>query len=131
MKYLLVYSILFLLALNVHGQEKGWTKLGEKTVSFKNETDRVTLIGEEKNVDKIKLKCIQGTLQLKKITIVMKGGEKKEYDAKASGVMTKGMSSLPYSVPDKDAKINYIELEYDTKGKVALTKMAKVEILGK
>ncbi|AWW29621.1 DUF2541 domain-containing protein [Echinicola strongylocentroti] len=131
MKYVFLITLMFFVVVQVNGQEKGWVKLGEKTVAFKTETDKVSLIGNDNTVDKIKLKCIQGTLELNKVTIVMKGGEKKSYDAKALGVMTKGMSSLAYAVPDKDGKISYIELNYDTKGKVALTKMAKVEIWGK
>ena len=105
MRYIFLIPLMIFMTLTVKAQEKGWVKLGEKTVAFKSETDKVSMLGNDNTVDKIKLKCTQGTLQLQEITIVMKGGEKKTYDAKASGVMTKGMSSLPYAVPDKDGKI--------------------------
>lgn len=58
-------------------QNDNWIKIGEKTVSFKNEKDKVTLTGQEKKVDKIRLKCVQGTMQLKSITIVMENGKSK------------------------------------------------------
>lgn len=131
MKYLILTLFFFSLALSGQCQNDNWIKLAEKTVAFKNETDKVNLLGKENTVNKIKLKCVQGTLELKQISIVMKGGERADYDAKGLGVLTKGMSSLAYAVPDKGGKIDYIELEYDTKGKVVLTKKAKVEIWGK
>ncbi|MCQ0113104.1 hypothetical protein [Zhouia amylolytica] len=131
MKIRLVMLLLFVGTLGVNAQSNSWIKLAEKTVAFKSETDKVNLIGKEQRVDRIKLKCTQGTLQLKKVTIVMSDGTKKEYDARAGGILTKGMSSRSFDVPGKDKKIKHIELEYDSKGNVVLTKKAKVEILGK
>ncbi len=129
MKY--VKFLIMLIMFSGYAQGDGWKKLAEKSVAFKSETDKVNLTGNERNVDKIKIKCVQGTVQLKEINIVMEGGEEKKYDAKGIGVMTKGMSSMGYAVPDKDDKVKRIELKYDSKGSIALNKRAKVEIWGK
>ena len=89
-----------------YAQGDNWKKLAEKSVAFKSETDKVTLTGNERTVDKIKIKCVQGTVQLEELTIVMDNGKEKKYDAKGIGILTKGMSSIGYAVPDKDEKLN-------------------------
>ncbi|MDX1762327.1 MAG: hypothetical protein R3218_09260 [Christiangramia sp.] len=129
MKYLLIFFLL--IGFSGIAQKDNWEKLAEKSVAFKNETDKVILTGKERTVDKIKIKCVQGTVQLKSIKIVMDGGKDKEYDARGVGILTKGMSSSSFSVPDKDDKVKSIELDYDSKGSIALNKRAKVEIWGK
>ncbi|TRZ46103.1 DUF2541 domain-containing protein [Robertkochia solimangrovi] len=131
MKTLLVVSLFLITTFVSYTQGDNWIKLADKYVAFKTEKDKVSVSGKEKSVDKIKITCVQGTVQIKSIKIVMANGKEKEYDAKGIGVMTKGMSSLNYSVPDKDEKIKYIELEYDSKGSIVTNKRAKVEIWGK
>ncbi|MCH4823859.1 hypothetical protein ML462_11820 [Gramella lutea] len=123
--------IIILMMFTGYAQGDDWKKLAEKSVAFKSETDNVNLVGNERNVDKIKIKCVQGTVQLKELTIIMENGKEKKYDAKGIGVMTKGMSSMGYAVPDKDDKVKRVELKYDSKGSIALNKRAKVEIWGK
>ncbi len=130
MKYLLLLVFL-VTATTVKAQSDNWIKLAEKNVAFKGDKDKIQLVGSERRIDKVKIKCTQGTLELKSVTIVMENGKTKEYDAKGLGVLTKGMSSAAYSVPDKDDKVKRIELEYDTKGAMLITKRAKVEVLGK
>ena len=129
MKYLVI--LLFLVGFSGIAQNDNWKKLAEKNVAFKNETDKINLVGNERNVDKIKIKCVQGTVQLRKVKIIMEGGEEKEYDARGIGILTKGMSSTAFAVPGKDDKVKRVELDYDSKGNVVLTKRAKVEILGR
>lgn len=131
MKKLIILFLLITATTFSYSQNDNWIKIGEKIVSFKNEKDKITLTGNEKKVDKIKLKCVQGTMQLKSITIVMENGKSKTYDPKGIGVMTNGSSSLAYDVPDKDDKIKRLELEYDSKGNMLVGKRAKVEIWGK
>jgi hypothetical protein len=65
----------------------------------------------------------------------MKDGKEKTFDS--LGVLTSGMSSRNLSLPTKDdAKLDKIELNYESVGNTALqvtgvTKKAHVEILGK
>ncbi|RDI11841.1 DUF2541 domain-containing protein [Flavobacterium sp. AG291] len=112
---------------------QNWVTIAEKTVSFKAEKDVVTPRGDAKSVDKIRIKCVQGTVKLKKVYVEMSDGTKKEYDAKAVGVLTKGMTSLAWDLPGKSgsAKIKKIELQYDSVGNMLLTDKAKVEVQGR
>lgn len=126
--------LLFLVALLgsiVVNAQSGWIKVGEKMVGFKSDTDKIALVGNERDINKVKIKCTQGTLQLKSVNIVMDNGKSKRYDAKAGGILTNGMSSSAYDVPDKNDKVKFVEFQYDTKGMVGVTKRSKIEILGK
>lgn len=129
MKSLLLF--LLVLTTGVYAQNEKWVLLAEKNVAFQGETDKITLTGKERSIDKVKLTCIQGTLELEAVTIVMDDGEEKRYDARAIGILTKGMSSTAFAVPGKEGKVKRIELEYDSKGKMLITKKAKVAIYGK
>lgn len=126
---LLVLSI-FSVSFSQSDKDENWIKIAEKTVGFKSDKDVITPNGSEKKVDKIKIKCIQGTLKLKKVRVEMSDGEKKEYDAKGVGVLSKGMSSFAFSLPGKNNTLKKIELEYDSVGAMLVTKKAKVEIMG-
>jgi hypothetical protein len=111
--------------------EGNWITIAEKIVGFKSDKDVITPSGNEKKVDKIKIKCVQGSLKLKKVRVEMSNGEKKEYDAKGVGVLSKGMSSFAFTLPGKNNTLKKIELEYDSVGALLVTKKAKVEILGR
>lgn len=117
--------------------DSDWDKIAEKTVSFKSETDTVNPLSPFANArfSHIKIKCTQGTVNLKSIKVIMKDGKEKTFDS--LGVLTSGMSSRSLSLPTKDdAKLDKIELNYESVGNTALqvtgvTKKAHVEILGK
>jgi hypothetical protein len=134
----LVGIIFFLLVLtnssalfSQSDNDGNWIKIAEKSVSFKSEEDVVTPSGEEKKVDKIKIKCIQGTLTLKKVRVEMSDGEEKEYDAKGVGILSKGMSSFAFALPGKDNTLKKIGLEYESVGALFITKKAKIEVVGR
>jgi hypothetical protein len=110
--------------------DEKWVKIAQKTVSFKADKDEISPSGKEKKVDKIKIKCIQGTLTLKKVRVEMSDGEKKEYDAKGVGVLSKGMSSFAFDLPETNGTLKKIELEYETVGVMLVTKKAKIEVMG-
>lgn len=117
--------------------DNDWDKIADKTVSFKSETDTVNPLSPFANArfSHIKIKCTQGTVDLKSVKVIMKDGQEKTFDS--LGVLTKGMSSRSLSLPTKDnAKLDKIELNYESVGSTALqvagvTKKSKVEILGK
>ncbi|CAN1489186.1 hypothetical protein MCETHM1_00143 [Flavobacteriaceae bacterium] len=128
-------SLLFAVTISLSsfsqsGNDGNWIKIAEKLVAFKSDKDVITPTGNERKVDKIKIKCVQGTLKLKKVRVEMSDGQKKEYDAKGVGVLSKGMSSLPFNLPGKNNTLKKIELEYYTVGVMMVTKRAKVEIMG-
>ncbi len=133
-------TLSFLLALSscyCIASDNDWDKIGEKIVSFKSETDTVNPLSPFANTrfSHIKVKCTQGTVNLKSITVIMKDGQEKTFDN--LGVLTKGMSSRSLTLPGKDeAKLDKIKLRYESVGSTALqvtgvTKKAHVEILGK
>ncbi len=139
MKLFKAITLSFLLALSSFHSiaSDNWDKIAEKIVSFKSETDTVNPLSPFANTrfSHIKIKCTQGTVNLKSITVVMKDGQEKTFDN--LGVLTKGMSSRNLSLPSKDeAKLDKIKLRYESVGNTALqvtgvTKKAHVEILGK
>jgi len=130
---LCILSVSFLLS----AAEDDWSKIAEKTVSFKSEVDTVSPLSPFANTSfsHIKIQCTQGTVNLKSIKVVMNDGREKFFDS--LGVLTKGMSSRNLSLPaGEKVKLNKIELNYESVGSVALkvagvTEKAKVEILGK
>jgi hypothetical protein len=131
-----ILVLLFLISIVHSGysqskDEGNWITIAEKTVGFKSDKDVITPSGNENKVDKIKIKCVQGTLKLKKVRVEMSNGEKKEYDAKGVGVLSKGMSSFAFTLPGKNNTLKKIELEYDSIGALLVTQKAKVEILGR
>ncbi|TNZ86672.1 hypothetical protein CGK40_24440 [Vibrio parahaemolyticus] len=117
--------------------DSDWSKIADKTVSFKSETDVVNPLSPFANshFSHIKIKCTQGTVNLKSITVIMSDGKEKTFDN--LGVLTKGMSSRNLNLPTKEnAKLDRIELNYESLGSTALkvagvTEKAKVEIWGK
>ena len=128
------FAILLLFVMTIpvmQAQNEKWTKLADKSVAFRAETDRVNLKGDERHANWIKIKCTQGAVQIKEITIIMEGGEKKSYKP-AAGLLNKGMATAPFKVPGKrDDKVKAIEMKYDSKGSIVTNKRAKVDILGK
>lgn len=129
--FVFIFLMLSSLVFSQSSSDGNWIKIAEKMIAFKSDKDVVTPAGNEKKVDKIKIKCIQGTLKLKKVRVEMSDGERKEFDAKGVGVLTKGMSTLAFTLPGKNNTLRRIELEYDSVGALMVTKRAKVEILGR
>lgn len=134
-KYLIAFIMLIVFAstLAVAGNRSDgdWVKIASKRVSFKGETDTVTPTGKEKNISKIKIKCTQGTVKIKKIVAHMSDGSSEELKTKGTGVLTKGISSMPMGLPGKDLKLKKLELTYDTVGVRLVTKRANIEVWGK
>ena len=137
MKIFLAKSILIVIAVFLVNDsllaqtENGWIKIATKTVNYNADKDEVTTSGKEKEVDKIRLRCTQGTVKIKKLTVVMANGNEKELHPKGTGVLTKGSASFSWDVPDGDTKIKKIILEYDAVGNVLITKRGKIEVEGR
>jgi len=129
----LIASIVLIGAFSqLHAQSNdGWIVLAEKTASFKADKDQISLRGNKRDVSKIKIKCTQGTLKLKHLTVTMDDGTTKDYNAKGIGILNKGMSSFAFDLPGKGKKLKHIELEYDSVGNILISKKAKVQVLGK
>ncbi|EJL6725013.1 hypothetical protein NMS00_002309 [Vibrio alginolyticus] len=111
--------------------DNDWEKIADKTVSFKSETDTVNPLSPFANArfSHIKIKCTQGTVDLKSVKVIMKDGQEKTFDS--LGVLTKGMSSRSLSLPTKDNAMNYESVGSTALQVAGVTKKAQVEILGK
>ncbi|BBM63917.1 hypothetical protein [Vibrio alfacsensis] len=118
--------------------DDNWELIAQKTVNFQNETDTVELNGLFKNrqFSKIKMKCIQGTMNIKNMKVIMTDGSEKELKT-MTGTLTKGMSTRAWTLPgSEDAKLKRIDMEYKSWGNMTLnaagvSKKAKIEIWGK
>ncbi len=111
-----------------------WITIAEKTVDYKAEVDTVKPSSSEKKIDAIKLKCTQGTVNMKKVIIHMADGNSKTIDT--LGVLTSGSASRVMTLPKGDSKIKSIELSYDSVGSqklglVGATKKGHIEVLGR
>ncbi|EPS8829143.1 hypothetical protein ACVIQ6_000766 [Vibrio parahaemolyticus] len=114
-----------------------WELIATKTVNFQTETDTVTpnSLLKNRNFSKIKIKCIQGTVDLKDIKVAMTDGSEKKLTS--MGTLTNGMSTRAWTLPGaEDAKLKHLEMKYSSWGNMKLdvlgvSKKAKVEIWGK
>ncbi|MFV7770636.1 MULTISPECIES: hypothetical protein [Shewanella] len=111
-----------------------WSEIAQKTVDYKAEVDKINLGRKEQDLVSIKLKCEQGTVNLKQVELFMSDGESKKVDN--LGVLTKGLSSRAITVPKGEAHLERIELTYDSVGSQALglagvSKKGKITVLGK
>ena len=114
---------------NLQAQNQDWILLAKKDVSYKADKDVLTLIGNERKVEKIKLKCTQGSLKIKKTTLIYSATVHVEHKPKGTGIFTKGTGSIPYKIAE-DKNLIQIDIEYVAYGNTLLTKRAKVEVLG-
>ena len=130
MKNYLILIVTLFIGLQMFGQQEEWSVIAKKDVAFKAEQDAITLRGSDKDIKKFKIKCTQGSLKLKGVTIIYKDDTRDEKKPKGTGLLTKGMSSLTFGV-DKDKVARKIELSYGAIGNMFITKRAKIEILGK
>ncbi|MDG2642449.1 hypothetical protein P7M58_23220 [Vibrio parahaemolyticus] len=136
-KNLLLCFFACTVAFQSNANEVEWIKIADKSVSFKSEVDTVSPLSPFSNskFSSIKIKCTQGTVNLKKIRVLMSDGQKKEFDN--LGMLTKGMVSRNLNLPGKgNVKLDKIDLEYESIGSatlkaVGVAEKAKVEILGK
>lgn len=127
-KLIVLVPILFL-SLSAAAQDNDWKVLAKKDVGFKTDTDVITLYGNEKHIEKIKLVCNQGTLKIKSLELIYQSGETKTHQPKGTGVLTKGTSSIPIKV-EPDQELKKIQIQYEAYGNMLLTKRAKVEVMG-
>lgn len=134
---LLSSLVLFFAPHSFAKEVDGWVLISDKVVNYKAETDTVEPLAyiSERNFSKIKIKVVQGTVNLKELVVTMSDGSTKEL--KSMGTLTKGMSTRAWTLPgDENAKFKKLEMTYDSWGSntlsaVGLSKKAKIEVWGK
>lgn len=133
---LLVVLINIASANTAYANENEWVLISDKVVNFEQETDTVEPLAfvSERKFSKIKVKCVQGTVNIKSMNVTMTDGATKKLST--LGTLTKGMSTRVYKLPGSEkAKFDFLELEYKSWGSLALNaagvvKKAKIEVWG-
>ncbi|MUK46745.1 hypothetical protein GNP81_10900 [Aliivibrio fischeri] len=123
-------------SINIAYAKDNWVLIGDKTVNFEQEEDKVEPLPflSERKFSKIKIKCVQGTVSIKSMKVTMTDGSTKQL--KTMGTLTKGMSTRTYKLPGTDkSKFDFLELQYKSWGNLTLNaagmvKKAKVEVWG-
>lgn len=135
---ILLSSLVLFTATQSYAKEaEGWVLISDKVVNYKSETDTVEPLAyvSERNFSKLKIKVVQGTVNLKELIVTMSDGSTK--DLKSMGTLTKGMSTRAWTLPgDESAKFKKLDMTYDSWGSntlsaVGLSKKAKIEVWGK
>ncbi|KOO13662.1 hypothetical protein AKJ18_18045 [Vibrio xuii] len=134
---LLSSLVLFFAPHSFAKETDGWVLISDKVVNYKAETDTVEPLAyiSERNFSKLKIKVVQGTVNLKELVVTMSDGSTKEL--KTMGTLTKGMSTRVWTLPgDEKAKFKKLDMTYDSWGSntlsaVGLSKKAKIEVWGK
>ncbi|WP_394145797.1 hypothetical protein [Vibrio atypicus] len=135
---ILISSLVLFTAFQSYAKESDdWVKISDKVVNYKSETDTVEPMAyiSQRNFSKIKIKVVQGTVNLKEIVVTMSDGSSKEL--KTMGTLTKGMSTRAWTLPgDENSKFKKLDMTYDSWGSttlsaIGLSKKAKIEVWGK
>jgi len=135
---ILISSLVLFTAFQGYAKEgDDWVKVSDKVVNYKSETDTVEPMAyiSQRNFSKIKIKVVQGTVNIKKIVVTMSDGSSKEL--KTMGTLTKGMSTRAWTLPgDENSKFKKLDMTYDSWGSttlsaIGLSKKAKIEVWGK
>lgn len=134
---LLLVALINVVSVNTaYANENEWVLISDKVVNFEQETDTVEPLAfvSERKFSKIKVKCVQGTVNIKSMNVTMTDGATKKLST--LGTLTKGMSTRVYKLPGSEkAKFDFLELEYKSWGSLALNaagvvKKAKIEVWG-
>lgn len=135
--FLLLVILINVISVNaVYANENEWVLISDKVVNFEQETDTVEPLAfvSERKFSKIKVKCVQGTVNIKSMNVTMTDGSTKKLST--LGTLTKGMSTRVYKLPGSEkAKFDSLKLEYKSWGSLALNaagvvKKAKIEVWG-
>lgn len=135
--FLLLVILINVISVNaVYANENEWVLISDKVVNFEQETDTVEPLAfvSERKFSKIKVKCVQGTVNIKSMNVTMTDGSTKKLST--LGTLTKGMSTRVYKLPGSEkTKFDSLKLEYKSWGSLALNaagvvKKAKIEVWG-
>lgn len=100
---LLLSSLIILIAPQTFAQSSDdWVMISDKVVNYKSETDTVEPLAyvSQRNFSKLKIKVVQGTVNLKNVVVTMSDGSSKELQS--MGTLTKGMSTRVWRHPNSE-----------------------------
>ncbi|MEP6466997.1 MAG: hypothetical protein ABJB05_11865 [Parafilimonas sp.] len=95
----------------ITSNKAGWHKIGETTVDFKTDKDKIIVIGAD-NFKSIKLKAVDAPVHIESLEVVYENGDPEQipvrYDFKA------GTESRNIDLKGNDRKIKEINMVYRT-----------------
>lgn len=89
---------------------KGWTKLGERTVSGRVDHDRITVPRVKGKFEKLTIVVLDSDLEL--LDFAVKFGKGPEWNPNVRHVFQEGQRSRELDFPGGDRVIKYIDLKY-------------------
>ncbi len=104
-----------------------WEKLGSRKVNFGIEKDTIAVGAHEGGFTKLKVQVTGGSLNMKKMFVNFKNGERKEIALKHNFV--KGSGSRVIDLPGNKRLIKNIVFVYDTKNRSK--KRATIHVFGR
>ena len=107
-----------------------WVSLGEKTVGFGVDTDRIAVTAREGRFTKVRFKVSDNAMILDWIKVHFRNGGVHEINPPQPLRLAEGAQSSPFDLPGDERVIKEIELKYRTPARKARRGRAKVEAIG-
>ena len=127
MKARILFFALFSILVMSFTLPPKWEKLGSRKVNFGLEKDTIPVGAHEGAFTKLKIQVTGGSLNMKKMFVNFKNGDRKEIDLKHN--FAKGSGSRVIDLPGNKRLIKNIVFVYDTKNKS--NKRATVHVFGR
>jgi len=127
MKTRILFFALFSFLVMSFALPPNWEKLGSRKVNFGLEKDVIAVGAHEGAFTKLKVQVTGGSLNMKKMIVHFKNGEKKDIDLKHN--FSKGSESRVIDLPGNKRLIDKITFVYDTKNQSK--KRATLHVFGR
>ncbi len=127
MKTRILFFALFSLLVMSFALPPKWEKLGSRKVNYGLERDTIPVGAHEGAFTKLKIQVTGGSLNMKKMIVNYKNGERKEIELRHN--FAKGSGSRIIDLPGNKRFIKNIVFVYDTKN--AARKRATVHVFGR
>lgn len=127
MKARILFFALFSFLVMSFALPPKWEKLGSRKVNFGLERDTIPVGAHEGAFTKLKVQVTGGSLNMKKMVVHFKNGEKKDVALKHN--FAKGSGSRVIDLPGNKRLISKIVFVYDTKNHSK--KRATVHVFGR
>ncbi len=108
MKKLLAVALMTMVSCGAFADS--WKKLGERKVSFGNETDVIHVSGLKGKYNKISLRVTDAPVRLNKITVVFGNGKKQQFFINKR--LEKGQKTRAFALLNGPRIVNKVELDY-------------------
>lgn len=122
-----ILTLVMMCVMSFSAMADGWTKLGERRVSFQSEEDVIHVSGLRGKFDSIAFHVGKAPIFMRNIRVVYGNGESQNIHINRR--LHEGKRSIPFRLAGGDRIINKIELDYRTA--VGGHNWAEVSVYGK